>query len=153
MMQVHLYSDGGCFNHGPNKGRGAWAYILVDNQDNMVHSDSQLVETETTNNRMEYISFMEGLKYCLDNMGKQTYVTAYSDSQLLVNTWNTWLKGWIAKGIVQNKANPDLLTEMSTLKKTLNENQIFLTLKWVRGHSGNKWNEECDRMCTKAFNS
>ncbi len=90
-MEVHLYSDGGCFNHGARKGDGAWAYILV--QDDKVLHQASGFEVNTTNNRMEYLSYLKGLAKCVEL--QHNNIIAYSDSELLVKTWNEWLAGWM----------------------------------------------------------
>lgn len=153
MINLHLYSDGGAYNAGPKKGRGSWAFVIISGGE-QIHGESQQIEG-TTNNRTEYISFLEGVKKCIEIFSTEKgfhKITAYSDSNLLVSTWNTWLTGWIRKGIVTNKCNSDLLEEMIRLKGILLNKEIEVDLKWVRGHSGNKWNEVCDRMCTEALN-
>ena len=85
-MEVKVYTDGACSG---NPGPGAFAYIIVDSNDNVLLQYSQGVEI-TTNNRMELMAVIMALKECC----KKGYdnIVVYSDSQYVVNAIN---KGWL----------------------------------------------------------
>ena len=139
---IEIYTDGGCF---PNPGVGSWAFVLLQNGQ-IVNQESGL-EIQATNNRMEYLALINGLKAT----PKGSQVTAYSDSQLLVNTATTWMfnwekMGWKKKGKGEKAVikNLDLVKE---LHQVISERSVKLV--WVRGHSGNVMNELCDQLCNK----
>ena len=84
-------------------------------------------DSSTTNNRMEITAVIEALKNVDDND-----VTIYSDSTYVINT--------ITKGWKKNK-NQDL---WELLEKLLFKKNV--TWKWVKGHSGNEFNEKADQL-------
>ncbi|PSB52156.1 ribonuclease HI [filamentous cyanobacterium Phorm 6] len=100
MKSVHIYCDGACSG---NPGPGGWAaYLSVPSRpeaDKLIcgHADS------TTNNRMELIAAIEGLKA----LKSPCQVEVYSDSQYLCYTL---AKNW------KRKANLDLWAEIDRLE-------------------------------------
>jgi ribonuclease HI len=123
-----VYTDGGC---SPNPGTGGYASIAF------LHGEMYFqqvgAELKTTNNRMEFKAAIEALK----KIPPDSKVILYSDSQLLCK---------IASKEYKAKKNKDLCEE---LFKTLDELEV--EFKWVRGHSGNKWNEACDKLVGRAI--
>lgn len=137
-MKLKIYTDGAC---NPNPGKGAWAFIILDENGEVVHTSADS-EEDTTNNRMEY----QALLNALTHVEPTDEVEAFSDSQLLVNTWNQWMHSWEAKGWKKKSgpiSNLDLVQELASIKKRLPK----VKLSWVRGHNGDKWNESVDEMC------
>lgn len=150
LVDYLLFTDGGCWNSGVHKGVGAYAFVVLDEKGNHVYHDSKLGEDGTTNNRMEYLAFIEGIKWIIsETKTEKTKVVAYTDSQLLINTFTKWVFGWNKSGKINKMKNPDLLKEMLDLHRDLRNLGIDVQLNWVRCHSGDKWNEFCDSECTK----
>ena len=89
-------------------------------------------EDRTTNNRMELLAAIRGLSHTEPG----STVVLYSDSQYLVNTMT---KGW------QRKVNQDL---WEALDRSVTGRQV--RWEWVRGHDGDHWNEEADRLARAA---
>jgi ribonuclease HI len=121
-----IYTDGSCIG---NPGKGGWAFIFINKDNDEIHiSDYDL---NTTNNRMETKAVIEGLKF----LSEKESCIIYSDSQLVINcATNKW----------KRKSNLDLWKEYD--KASYNKNIEFV---WVKGHSGNEYNELVDKM---AFN-
>ena len=126
---MHYYTDGGCI---PNPGKGGWGFICKDNG-----SRHWGGEHNTTNNRCELTAIIRAIEYA-ESVG-DTEIHIFSDSQLCINTCSTWLHGWVAKGLVDKRKNPDLLRKVHPL---LLRNKI--EFHWVRGHNGNEYNEIAD---------
>src|SRR4051812_23924953 len=85
--EVVIYTDGAC---EPNPGMGGWAAILLYEQDGEVHKrEITGAEKDSTNNRMEIIAVLEGLKA----LKRPCFVTIYSDSKYVVNSVGSWLDG------------------------------------------------------------
>jgi len=138
MKRVNIYTDGACKG---NPGAGGWAAILE-----YEGKEKELCggEKSTTNNRMELIAAIEGLKA----LKEPCLVTLYSDSQYLVNAINKgWLKNWEAKGWKKSDKskvlNDDLWKTLSALLQT-----HTVEFVWVRGHDGHAYNERCDSLAS-----
>lgn len=139
-MQVTIYTDGACLgNPGPG---GYGAVLLYSSQRKELSGGFKL----TTNNRMEITAAL----VALESLGEPCQVTLYSDSQYLVNAMSKgWAQRWQANGWKRNKredaVNPDLWERMLELCR-----RHTVEFRWVRGHSGAKENERCDRLAVAA---
>ncbi len=138
--QVTIYTDGACLgNPGPG---GYGAVLLYGSQRKELSGGFKL----TTNNRMEITAALAAL----EALREPCRVTLYSDSQYLVNAMSKgWAQCWQANGWKRNKredaVNPDLWERMLDLCR-----RHTVEFRWVRGHSGAKENERCDRLAGAA---
>ncbi|MQG18747.1 MAG: cyclic pyranopterin monophosphate synthase MoaC [SAR202 cluster bacterium] len=121
-IMIRVYTDGSCLN---NPGAGGWAAIILDKKSKMILKGG---ENNTTNNRMELMSVISGLESIADDED----VTIYSDSKYVINSVTL---GW------KRKANLDLweLLDQQLISKNVE-------WQWVKGHSGDKYNEEADQI-------
>jgi ribonuclease HI len=121
---MFLYTDGSCLSN-PG-GAGGWAVFIIENDG----CEFYLVGSEkiTTNNRMELTAIIEGISCVKEN----EECTIYTDSQLCINC---------ATGKWKKKSNLDLWEQYENVSK--NKNIKFI---WVKGHSGNKYNEIVDKL-------
>ena len=88
---VHIYSDGACKG---NPGPGGYGTILVYKGAEKELSGG---EARTTNNRMELLGAIEGLRA----LKRPSQVELISDSKYLVDGMTKgWAKSWQAKGWV-----------------------------------------------------
>ncbi len=139
-FQAIIYTDGACLK---NPGPGGYGVVLLyDGQRRELSGGFR----KTTNNRMEILAAIEGLKA----LKQRSKVLLYSDSQYLVNAMQQdWAKRWRANGWMRGKGqpaiNPDLWEQLLTLTA-----QHDVTFAWVRGHAGNKENERCDFLSVQA---
>ncbi|WP_201352193.1 ribonuclease HI [Hydrogenimonas urashimensis] len=133
MKQVTIFSDGSSLG---NPGPGGWCTILRFGK-----HEKELVggEAMTTNNRMELMAVIEGLKA----LKEPCEVTIYSDSNYVVKAINEWLPAWIARDFKKVK-NPDLWREYLRVAAPHRIKAV-----WVRGHSGHPENERCDELARK----
>lgn len=133
---VTIYTDGACSG---NPGPGGWGVILMHEQNKKELSGG---ETDTTNNRMELLAVIRGLK----TLTKPCDVELYSDSAYVINAFNqNWIENWqkndwktSSKSPVKNK---DLWLELLSLLKVHNVKFIK-----VKGHSDNQFNNRCDEL-------
>lgn len=130
-----VYTDGACRG---NPGPGGWAWVVPDGP-----SESGGA-TQTTNNRMELMAVLEALR-TLDGP-----LEVYSDSTYVVNCFRDgWWEGWIRRGwrTADKKpvANQELWAQI--IEQVQSRPVAF---HWVKGHSGNRWNDEADRLATEA---
>lgn len=138
---VEMYTDGACSG---NPGPGGWAYILKHPESRRVRERSG-GERATTNNRMELMSVIEGLR-SLDGPSR---IDLYSDSQYVCQGLNEWLDEWKARGWRRPRnasiRNLDLWKLLDELRRP-----HILSCHWVRGHNEHPENERCDRLAVAA---
>ena len=138
-----IYTDGACSG---NPGSGGWAAIIF-NKSSGQKSKKIGGEIETTNNRMELIAIIEAL----ESIPKDSSLQIFTDSKYVINGIELWIKNWKKNNwIGSNKKkvkNKDLWTKLDTLSS-----QFHITWSWVKGHSGNKYNEEVDRLARDQIN-
>jgi len=128
VKKITLFCDGSALG---NPGPGGWAAILrFGNAEREICGG----EIHTTNNRMELLAVIEGLKA----LKEACEVEVVSDSSYVVKGINEWLEGWIKKDFNKVK-NPDLWREYMNIAK---EHKVEAT--WVQGHNGHTENERCD---------
>ena len=141
------YSAGptsGVFTDGssrPNPGPGGWGAVYV--LDGKIIDQRHGHDKETTNNRMELTALINAYQM----LPPSTNVEMFTDSELCVNTINTWAKSWEARGW-KRKGGPiknlELVQELYRLSKT----QPGVKLRWIKAHDGSRWNEYADSLAT-----
>ncbi len=139
--RVVLYTDGACSG---NPGLGGYGGILMYKD---VRREFSGAEENTTNNRMEVLAVIEGLK----RLKYPCEVDVYSDSAYTVNAFNEgWIYAWQNKGWkkADGKAvqNVDLWEELLALLKVHK-----VTFYKVAGHADNEDNNRCDELARTAI--
>ena len=128
MKKITLFSDGSALG---NPGPGGYGAILRYGDKERIISGG---EEHTTNNRMELLGVIEGLRA----LKEPCDVTIISDSSYVIKGINEWLEGWVKRNFAKVK-NPDLWQEYIRVAKPHQINGV-----WVRGHNGHLENERCD---------
>ena len=141
MNEVTIYTDGACSG---NPGKGGWGAILIYAKEKKYMSGSKQL---TTNNQMELTATIEALKAIL----KPSNIALYTDSQYVKNGITSWIFNWKKNGWkTANKkpvANKDLWIELEKYVDFHSVNWF-----WVKGHSGDHYNELADELAVKAMN-
>jgi ribonuclease HI len=141
-----IFTDGGC---SPNPGPGGWAFVVVQN--GIKQDEAFGGEHQTTNNRMELTAILRALEYCRDKPLLEP-VTLYADSDLCVQTYNSWMASWEARGWKRKTGpveNLDLVQQLAALKKQC----PLVKVQWIKAHAGFRWNEYADRLVQQGRNS
>ena len=137
MNAIKIYTDGAARG---NPGPGGYGVLLLSGQHKKELSGGFRY---TTNNRMELLAVIEGLRAIKKN---ELPVTIYSDSQYVVNAISKgWLNTWIKINFKGDKKNPDLWKIFYELSK-----QFVINMVWVKGHADNAYNNRCDELATSA---
>lgn len=141
MKEVNVYTDGACSG---NPGKGGYCAILLYGDNEKVVSG---FEDNTTNNRMELLAAIMGLKA----LKEPCKVNLYSDSQYLINAFNEgWLISWQQNNWKNSSKkevkNVDLWKEMIDL--TSIHDVVFIK---VKGHSDNEYNNRCDKIAVQEY--
>ncbi len=123
---ILVYADGSCEG---NPGPGGWGVVIVAPAGERRLSGG---DSRTTNNRMEIMAAIEALR-ALDPGAP---VILRSDSQYLVKTMND---GW------RRTRNQDLWKELDA---EVERHEV--RFEWVRGHAGDRLNEEADALARAA---
>ncbi|WP_291323315.1 ribonuclease HI [Desulfonatronospira sp.] len=137
---VDIYTDGACLG---NPGPGGYAAILKWGD---LEKEISFGMDDTTNNRMELMAVLEGLKA----LKYPCRVRIHTDSQYIARAINEkWLEKWQKNGWKTTQKtdvkNRDLWEELARL---LQAHQV--EFNWVRGHSGHEYNERCDELARQA---
>ncbi len=132
---VDMYSDGACKG---NPGVGGWGVLLRFGE-----REKQLCggEVDTTNNRMELMAVIEGLK----SFKRARRVRVHTDSQYVQKGISEWLANWKRRGwktsAGQAVKNRDLWEQLDQIAA-----QHTVEWHWVKGHAGHPENEQADRL-------
>jgi len=137
---VELFTDGACKG---NPGLGGWGALL---RFNSVEKELCGGERETTNNRMELLAVIEGLRAL--NRGCSVAVT--TDSQYVKNGITQWIHNWKRNGWKTAAKKP---VKNVDLWRALDEQvaRHKVTWKWVKGHSGHPENERADQLANRGI--
>lgn len=144
---VILYTDGACSG---NPGPGGWAAILKHPATGKVQRLTG-GDPSTTNNRMELLAAINGLKSLKPD--RRWRVHLVSDSEYVLNGITVWIKGWLANDWRRGKkANSPPVKNVELWQQLYDLTQRFeMTYEHVRGHAGHPENEECDRLAVQAI--
>ena len=180
-MHITIYTDG---SSRGNPGPGGWGAILITEYkkqevgstkyEGIQNTEDEVIEigsrdNMTTNNRMELMATIKGLKEIQGASSKEqgvskntnSLITNYklpitvevnTDSQYVKKGITEWIDGWIknnwrtsAKKDVLNK---DLWQELKAEVDRLENSKVKLTFKYVKAHVGIPLNERADVIAT-----
>jgi ribonuclease HI len=141
-MKLRIFTDGACSG---NPGPGGWAALFALEERNEVISGH---DTATTNNRMELLAVLEGLKTMKEKFPCYDIIEVHSDSAYVVNALT---KGWLATwksnrwktSTRDDVKNSDLWQELDKLLIQLRK-MYNITFVKVKGHDGVLLNEIVD---------
>ncbi len=137
-QSVEIYTDGACKG---NPGPGGWGALLRYGK-----HEKQLYggERETTNNRMELLAVIEGLR----SLKRTSRVRITTDSQYVKNGITQWIHNWKKNGwktaAKKPVKNADLWQRLDT---EVAKHEI--SWHWVKGHSGHPENEMADSLANR----
>lgn len=137
---IEIYTDGACIG---NPGNGGWAALLIYKENKKQISG---FEKETTNNRMELKAVIEALKIIKDQNFK---IKIYTDSKYVIEGITKWVKSWKNNNWKTATNKP---VKNNDLWKILDDevNKFSIIWYWVKGHSGNEYNEFVDKLARKS---
>lgn len=140
MQKVNIYTDGSC----KADGRGGWG-ALIRVSDDHEHEISGC-ERRTTNNRMELLAAIKALAF----LEEPCQVILFTDSQYMVRGITSWIKHWKNNNWKSTSGktikNVDLWIQLDMLQR-----RHKVSWRWVKGHSGNKYNNRADRLARSAI--
>ena len=139
---IEIFTDGACKG---NPGPGGYGVVLISNDRKKELSGGF---RKTTNNRMELLACIEGLR----SLNRPCSVTVTSDSKYVVNAMvKGWAEKWRSRGWKLSPSkpakNPDLWMELLDLCT-----KHKVEFRWVKGHNNHPENERCDELAVAASN-
>ena len=139
-IRVEMFTDGACRG---NPGPGGWGVLL--RWDGTERELSGGV-ADTTNNRMEMMAVIEGLKA----LKRRCLVAVYTDSQYVQKGMTKWLAAWKAKDFKikggGSRPNHDLWRQLDRLA-----GEHDIEWHWIRGHAGHVENERADKLAKRGI--
>lgn len=133
---VEIYTDGACSG---NPGPGGWGLVL---RYNGTEKELWGGEAETTNNRMELMAAIEGLRA----LTRPMRVHIHTDSTYVKDGITKWIVNWKRNGWKTAAKKPvknvDLWQALDDALARHEEVKWF----WVKGHSGHPENERADTL-------
>lgn len=137
---VELFTDGACSG---NPGPGGWGALL---RYKGTEKELSGAEPDTTNNRMELMAAIEGLKA----VKRTCDVTLYTDSKYVLQGVTEWMDGWKSRGWKTADKKP---VKNQDLWMALDEqvSRHHVKWQWVKGHNGHIENERVDELARMAI--
>jgi len=135
-----MYTDGACKG---NPGPGGWGVLLRSGP-----HEKELWggERETTNNRMELMAVIEGLRA----LKRPCQVTLFLDSEYVRKGITEWIHGWKAKGWRTAGRQPVKNADLwQTLDALVHGGVHRIEWRWVKGHAGDPGNERADALANR----
>lgn len=151
---VKLVCDGGVVGKNPSDFGGSWAYAAIDENDELVFSNSGFHKTEdrpTTNNHTELIAAIEALEAMPDKWSG----LLVSDSQI---TLGRIFQGWRWKNVPQEyilrlRKVMSRLGDVRGMHVDGHATKAHLESGiGKRGNPVDKWNNFVDGLCTEVCN-
>ena len=132
---VEIFTDGACSG---NPGPGGWGLVLRYNGTEKELSGGEL---ETTNNRMELIAAIEGLRA----LTRPMRIHIHTDSTYVKDGITKWIVNWKRNGWKTAAKKP---VKNADLWQALDDALVGHKVEWfwVKGHSGHVENERADAL-------
>jgi ribonuclease HI len=136
---VELFTDGACKG---NPGPGGWGAVLRFKGQERELSGG---EPDTTNNRMEMMAAIEGLKA----LTRPCRVKLFTDSKYVMDGITKWIHGWQRNGWRTADRKPVKNADLwQALLAATAPHQV--DWRWVKGHAGHPENERADKLACAA---
>ena len=139
LPKVEIFTDGACRG---NPGPGGWAALI-----RMGARERELSGGEplTTNNRMELLAAIEGLKA----LKRPCRVRLTTDSNYVRDGITKWIHGWLRNGWRTADKKPVKNADLwQALLEAAEPHRI--EWHWVKGHSGHAENDRVDELACAA---
>ena len=139
-LAIEAATDGACSG---NPGKGGWAGLILFDDGSELEIGG--FEENTTNNRMELTAAIKTLEK-LKQFKLKKNLKLRTDSKYLIDGYSSWINNWKKNGWKTSTGKPvqnlDLWQKIDGLR--IKE----VSMEFVKGHSGDKYNERVDLIAT-----
>lgn len=140
--KVEMFTDGACSG---NPGPGGWGVLLRQGKHEKTLSGA---EPETTNNRMELMAAIMGLRA----IKRGCHVILTTDSEYVKKGITEWMSSWKKRGWKTSNNKPVKNQDLwEALDKEVQRHEV--RWHWVKGHSGHPENERADELAREAISA
>jgi ribonuclease HI len=136
-----VYADGGCKQ---NPGPAGWGAVIISPDGTEEEANGFI--GKGTNQIAELTAAIEGLR----KTPEKASVELVSDSQYVLKGLTEWRHGWARKGW-RNSKNEVIANFELWMALFIVADARYVTTRWVKGHSGDKYNERCDVLAGQSI--
>lgn len=129
---IALFTDGSAWN---KDGSGGWAWIAMDTSGHEAEGTGGV--HDTTNNRMEMVAWIEGLKALAKALGP-CHIIVISDSE------------YVGLGSMDRTRGRKHNTDLWPLLDAAIDTHLYVEFAHVKGHSNHVYNDRVDKLAGEA---
>jgi ribonuclease HI len=129
---IGLYTDGSSSNKDKS---GGWAWLAIDAFDGEYSRSGGV--SNTTNGKMELTAWIKGLEEIFKVFGPSTIIV-FSDAE------------YVGLGAMDRTRNRNVNLDLWDALDKVIDQHLYVEFRHVKGHAGNTYNEEVDRLAGKA---
>ncbi len=141
--RLEVYTDGSCLG---NPGPGGWAWAVPGG------AYASGAAPHTTNQRMEIMAALEAITTLRTTAEAAGGIEVVSDSTYVVKCFqDRWHAGWLRRGWKNSQNQPVANRDLwEPLFEVVLDATPPISWRWVKGHSGDRWNDVVDRLAVEA---
>lgn len=136
----------------PERNLSGWAFVVTDGTQELASEWGQAITK--SNNAAEALAFLHALRWCGSHGHNDA--TIWTDSAYVVEACETWIAIWRTNGWRKIDPNP------KNRKRRIADHELWqmidrelsshplIQVVWCKGHVGNIYNEQADRLATMA---
>tara|TARA_B100000029_G_scaffold483869_1_gene535469 strand:+ start:193 stop:624 length:432 start_codon:yes stop_codon:yes gene_type:complete len=136
---INIYTDGACSG---NPGIGGWGVVIIFDDKKIVSLNGG--NKNTTNNRMELTAAIEALKF----FKEKNNLNIFTDSKYVKEGIENWILNWKKNGW-KTSTKKEVKNKELWIRLDNEINKHSIKWHWVKGHDGNKFNEQADLLARK----
>ena len=139
-IAIEAATDGACSG---NPGKGGWGGLILFEDGSELEIGG--FEKNTTNNRMELMAAIKTLEKLKQYKLKKNFKLR-TDSKYLIDGYSNWINNWKKNGWRTSAGKPVQNLDLWQKIDGLRINGV--SMEFVKGHSGDKYNERVDLIAT-----
>ena len=139
-IAIEAATDGACSG---NPGNGGWGGLILFEDGSELEIGG--FEKNTTNNRMELMAAIKTLEKLKQFKLKKNFKLR-TDSKYLIDGYSNWINNWKKNGWKTSTGKSVLNLDLWQKIDGLRINEVIM--EFVKGHSGDKYNERVDLIAT-----